>query len=106
MANEMIIEIEVDSLEQLRQVLPTQPDIVLLDNMHAGQLSQAVSLRDQLAPDVELEASGGISLATLRDVALSGVDRISVGAITHSAPNLDLGLDWQLDAFRPESQAD
>ena len=90
----MIIQIEVDSLEQLAEVLPMRPDIVLLDNMSTEQLTNAVSMRDNAAVDVELEASGGINLTTIKAVAATGVDRISVGALTHSAPNLDLGLDW------------
>ena len=90
----MIIQIEVDSLEQLAKVLPMKPDIVLLDNMPPDVLSKAVSMRNEAAVDVELEASGGINLSTIKSVAETGVDRISCGALTHSAPNLDLGLDW------------
>jgi nicotinate-nucleotide pyrophosphorylase (carboxylating) len=70
-----------------------QPDIVLLDNMPPAELKQAVAMRDQLGPLPFLEASGGVSLDTVRSIALSGVDRISVGALTHSAPTLDIGLD-------------
>jgi nicotinate-nucleotide pyrophosphorylase (carboxylating) len=92
---EMMIEVEVDSLDQLRQVLPVSPDIVLLDNMAPAQLREAVSIRDQLAPQVELEASGGITLTTIRAVAETGIDRISSGALTHSAIVLDVALDWQ-----------
>ncbi len=91
-----IVEIEVDSLEQLEDALPAAPDIVLLDNMSLEQLSQAVSMRNVLNPAVQLEASGGVRLETLRGIAETGVDRISVGALTHSAINLDLGLDWSL----------
>lgn len=90
----VIIEIEVDRLDQLRQVLPAIPDIVLLDNMPPDQLRDCVSLRDKLAPGVLLEASGGVNLDTVREIALTGVDRISVGALTHSAPALDLAFDW------------
>ncbi len=89
-----IIEIEVDTLEQLAGVLPASPTIVLLDNMSCDQLRQAVALRNDLAPQVQLEASGGVTLATIADIAATGVDRISVGALTHSAINFDLGLDW------------
>ncbi len=91
---EMIVEIEVDTLDQLAQVLPARPDIVLLDNMTAQQLRQAVQYRDAHAPGVELEASGGISLEGLRAIAETGIQRISVGALTHSAVSLDFGLDW------------
>ncbi|MEZ6192211.1 MAG: carboxylating nicotinate-nucleotide diphosphorylase [Phycisphaerales bacterium] len=87
------VMIEVDTLAQLDQVLPTGIDIVLLDNMTTAQLTQAVKLRDKTAPKVELEASGGVTLDTIRAIAQTGMDRISVGALTHSAPALDLGLD-------------
>jgi nicotinate-nucleotide pyrophosphorylase (carboxylating) len=90
----LIIEIEVDTLEQLDQVLPAGPDIVLLDNMRPEQLRQAVARRDAQAPGVKLEASGGIDLSTVAEVARTGIDRISVGALTHSAVSFDLGLDW------------
>jgi nicotinate-nucleotide pyrophosphorylase (carboxylating) len=90
-----VLEIEVDTLQQLKAVLPARPEIVLLDNMTLGQLEQAVAMRNQLAPEVQLEASGGVNLATVREIAQTGVERISVGAITHSARSLDLGLDWQ-----------
>lgn len=92
----MIVEVEVDRLEQLAEVLPVGPDIVLLDNMSADHLREAVRRRDAAAPEVELEASGGIDLTTVRAVAETGVERISVGALTHSAEWLDLGLDWGL----------
>jgi len=92
---DMIVEVEVDSLEQLRQVLIERPDIVLLDNMPPEMLKAGVKLRDELAAEVQLEASGGVNLATVRSIAETGVDRISVGALTHSAVVLDLGLDWQ-----------
>lgn len=89
-----IVEIEVDTLEQLKEILPTEPDIVLLDNMTPAQLTDAVRMRNILNPKVELEASGGITLQTVSSVAKTGVERISVGALTHSAGSLDLGLDW------------
>jgi nicotinate-nucleotide pyrophosphorylase (carboxylating) len=90
-----VIEVEVDSLEQFRGVLPSQPDIVLLDNMTLDQLGEAVAIRAAEAPGVVLEASGGVRLDTIGAIAKTGVDRISVGAITHSAVGLDLGLDWR-----------
>jgi len=89
------IEVEVDTLDQLERVLAAPIDIVLLDNMAPDTMRQAVALRDRLAPKVLLEASGGITLQTVRAAAESGVDRISVGALTHSAPALDIGLDIQ-----------
>ena len=76
-------------------MLPTRPDIVLLDNMSLDQLRQAVSLRDVSGVSVELEASGGVNLTTVARIALTGVDRISVGALTHSAIALDVALDWE-----------
>ncbi len=93
---DMPIEVEVDSLDQLEIALPARPDIVLLDNMTAIELRQAVARRDAVFPAIELEASGGVSLATVRAIAETGVDRISVGALTHSAAALDFGLDWGL----------
>jgi nicotinate-nucleotide pyrophosphorylase (carboxylating) len=90
----MIVEVEVDTLEQLAQVLPAAPDIVLLDNMTPSLTRQAVAQRDAAFPNVELESSGGVNLDTLRALAETGVDRISVGALTHSAASLDIGLDW------------
>jgi nicotinate-nucleotide pyrophosphorylase (carboxylating) len=95
---DLIVEIEVDTLQQLAAVLPAAPDIVLLDNMSLDNLVAAVQMRNRVNPAVELEASGGVNLASLRAIAETGVDRISVGALTHSAVNLDLGLDWHLPA--------
>jgi nicotinate-nucleotide pyrophosphorylase (carboxylating) len=89
-----LIEIEVDSLDQLNIVLPARPDVVLLDNMKPDMLREAVRIRDANSPAVELEASGGVTLASVRVIAATGVDRISSGALTHSAIVLDLGLDW------------
>ncbi len=88
------VEVEVDTLEQLEAALAVRADIVLLDNMTLDQLRVAVARRDAVAPGVLLEASGGVNLTTVRDIAATGVDRISVGALTHSAPALDIGLDY------------
>jgi nicotinate-nucleotide pyrophosphorylase (carboxylating) len=90
----MVIEVEVDSLDALRDVLGVAPDIVLLDNMDLAQLREAVAIRDASAPDVVLEASGGVRLDTIRSISETGVDRISVGALTHSAVGLDVAMDW------------
>jgi nicotinate-nucleotide pyrophosphorylase (carboxylating) len=90
----MIVEVEVDTLEQLDQVLPAAPDIVLLDNMSVEKLREAVARRNKINPAVELEASGGITLANVRQIAGTSIERISVGALTHSATALDFGLDW------------
>jgi|688.fasta_scaffold421958_1 nicotinate-nucleotide pyrophosphorylase (carboxylating) len=98
------LEIEVDTLAQLAEVLPVQPDMVLLDNMSVAQLREGVALRDQLAPGVELEASGGVNLQTIGAIAQTGVERISVGALTHSAPALDLAFDWGGAERQPREQ--
>jgi nicotinate-nucleotide pyrophosphorylase len=117
-----IIEVEVDSLDQFADLLLMAPqsknatakselplgagtlaaprsinelpDIVLLDNMDVDSLRRAVVIRDAMAPSVELEASGGVTLETVRAIAEAGVERISVGAVTHSARCFDVGLDW------------
>lgn len=120
------IEVEVDTLDQLRDALCGRPDIVLLDNMDPAMLRAAVAIRDEFCDrhqstakgqtlptivpltasrsgsdddsprpkTVLLEASGGISLENVRAVAETGVERISIGALTHSAPALDLAFDW------------
>jgi len=85
------IELEVDTLAQLEEALSLAVDCVLLDNMSPGDLKRAVALAKGRAV---LEASGNVTLATVRAIAESGVDYISSGAITHSAANLDLGLDF------------
>lgn len=87
-----MIEVECDTLEQLSQALAAEADIVLLDNMTPEMLSQAVRITNGRVP---LEASGGVNLDTIRAIAESGVDYISVGRITQSAPAVDIGLDWQ-----------
>ena len=89
------IEVEVDSVAQLRDALDGKPDIVLLDNMDLQTLRESVSIRNQVAPGVLLEASGGVTLATVAEIAQTGVERISVGGLTHSAPALDLAFDWK-----------
>jgi nicotinate-nucleotide pyrophosphorylase (carboxylating) len=94
--NTSFVECEVDSLEQLSALLtlPTGTlDIVLLDNMSVGQLKKACAMRDRANPKLELEASGGVNLKSIPAIASTGVDRISVGALTHSAVQLDIGLD-------------
>jgi len=84
------IEIEVDTLEQLAEVLPLKPDLVLLDNMTPEQCRAAVSL---VAGQTKLEASGGITLDKARAYAETGVNYLAIGALTHSAKNFDIGLD-------------
>ncbi|HRJ49787.1 MAG: carboxylating nicotinate-nucleotide diphosphorylase [Phycisphaeraceae bacterium] len=92
------VEVEVDSLAQLDAVMTLEPgvvDVVLLDNMGAEALTQAVAIRDRRGPRPELEASGGITLETIAQVARTGVDRISVGSLTHGSASIDVGLDLQ-----------
>ena len=88
------IEIEVDSLEQLREVATQSPDLVLLDNMSPDQCREAVTF---VGGRFKLEASGGITLENARAYAQSGVDYLAIGALTHSAPVLDIGLDMNLE---------
>lgn len=92
----MFIEVEVDTLSQFESILRKSRerlDIVLLDNMPPDMLRQASTLRDQLRPTLLLEASGGVRLDTIAAIAQTGVDRISVGSLTHGATSLDFGLD-------------
>jgi nicotinate-nucleotide pyrophosphorylase (carboxylating) len=91
-----LIEVEVESLEQLREVLKVEGiQIVLLDNMDCPKMQIAVEIRDRAGKKEKLllEASGGVTLETVRPIAMTGVDRISVGAITHSAAALDISLE-------------
>ncbi len=88
------LEIEVENLEQFGAALSRHPDIILLDNMDVAKLREAVKVRDEVAPKVKLEASGGITLHNVRAIAETGVDRISIGALTHSAAALDIALDY------------
>ena len=85
-----VIEIEVDTLEQLAEALPYKPHCILLDNMSIDDLREAVRLT---AKQSTLEASGNVTLDSIRDIALTGVDYISVGALTHRLRRLDFGLD-------------
>jgi nicotinate-nucleotide pyrophosphorylase (carboxylating) len=88
------LEVEVDCLDQLDAALLAGPDIILLDNMTPDRIREAVRRRNEVAPQVQLEASGGVTLTTLRDIAEAGADRVSVGALTHSAKALDIALDY------------
>jgi nicotinate-nucleotide pyrophosphorylase (carboxylating) len=92
---ELAVEVEVRDLEEVAYALGTGADILLLDNMDAGTLREAVRLRDENAGAEKrpsLEASGGVDLDNVRAIAETGVDFISVGALTHSAPSLDFSL--------------
>ena len=86
----MKVEIEVDGLDQLAEALAEGPDVIMLDNFSVSDLREAVA---RVAGRVTLEASGGVNLETIRAIAETGVDVISVGALTHSAASLDIGLD-------------
>lgn len=88
---DVMVEVEVDRLEQLREVLGTDADRVLLDNMDLDMLEEAVGMAEGA---IVTEASGGVTIETVRAIAETGVDIISVGWITHSPPQLDIGLDF------------
>jgi nicotinate-nucleotide pyrophosphorylase (carboxylating) len=86
------IEIEVDSIDQLKEAITLKPDLILLDNMSTNQCSEAVSITNGL---VKLEASGGIAITNAKAYAATGVDYLAIGSLTHSAPALDIGLDFR-----------
>lgn len=107
------IWVEVDRLDQLAEALAARPDLILLDNMSLNQLRTSVAMRNEWfkASGLEtaravplLEASGGIDLSNIADVARTGVDRIAVGALTHSAPALDLSLELQTSQQQSSSE--
>src|SRR5438309_886686 len=94
----LTVEIEVQTLEEFDVALACRPDMILLDNMTLGNMREAVRRRNAQTTDVDyvaLEASGGVNLQTVRAIAETGVDRISVGALTHSPPALDIALDYE-----------
>lgn len=98
MLTDVPVMVEVDTLEQLREALEAEPDMVLLDNMDCEMLALAVEITRKKYAEKKrrrplLEASGGVSLASVRSIAKTGVDRISIGALTHSAAALDIALD-------------
>jgi nicotinate-nucleotide pyrophosphorylase (carboxylating) len=91
------LEIEVDNLDQFDEALRAWPDIILLDNMKVADMREAVGRRNSECGEdswILVEASGGVTLENVRAIAETGVDRISVGALTHSAPALDVALDY------------
>ena len=88
------IEIEVDNLEQLAEVLPLKPDLILLDNMNPVLCRKAFEI---VAGQCKLEASGGITLESAKEFAATGVDYLAIGALTHSAPVFDIGLDLRAE---------
>ncbi|MCF7907610.1 MAG: carboxylating nicotinate-nucleotide diphosphorylase [Candidatus Omnitrophica bacterium] len=87
------IEIEIEELSEFRQVAQAKPDIIMLDNFSLADLKKAVSMRNESFPRLKLEASGGITLKNVRAVARSGVDRISIGCLTHSLKSIDFSLE-------------
>ena len=89
------IEVEVDTLEQVRAALQARADIILLDNMEVEELRASVELINSCT---KTEASGGVTLETVREIAETGVDFISIGALTHSAPSVDIALEFDLNA--------
>jgi nicotinate-nucleotide pyrophosphorylase (carboxylating) len=96
----MPIQVEVDRVEQIEPALGAGADRLLLDNMAPPTLAEAVAL---VAGRVPLEASGGVNLDTIRAIAETGVNFISVGRITQSAPAVDVGLDFALQGFLSEA---
>jgi len=92
---EMRVEVEVDRLEQVEEAISAGAQIILLDNMPLATLREAIAL---IGGRAEIEASGGVNLENVRAIAETGVDYISVGRLTHSVPNLDFGLDFDLSA--------
>jgi len=88
---QLLVEVEVDTVRQLKAVLTARPDWVLLDNMQPDELRECVKLCDGIC---KTEASGGVNLKTIHEIAQTGVNAISVGALTHSAPSADLALDF------------
>ncbi len=90
------IEVEVDRLDQITAALSANADVILLDNMSVSDMREAVRLIDGRAIT---EASGGVTIATVAQIASTGVDLISVGALTHSAPALDIGLDFEIESI-------
>lgn len=93
----MKIEVEVTNLGELDEALDVGADIVLLDNMDTDTMKQAVGQRDAQSPKTLLEASGGITLSRIPEIAATGVDMISVGALTHSAAALDISLEFSVN---------
>jgi nicotinate-nucleotide pyrophosphorylase (carboxylating) len=88
----MKIEVEVSSQSQLREAMAVRADVIMLDNMSTAEIRESVELIRKQSADVIVEASGGVSLETVREIAECGVDLISVGAITHSATAVDISL--------------
>jgi nicotinate-nucleotide pyrophosphorylase (carboxylating) len=93
LAETIPVEIEVDTIDGLREAISAGADEVLIDNFTPDQMREAVAVRNEMNPAVRIEASGGLTLDSARTVAETGVDYIAVGELTHSARILDIGLD-------------
>ena len=91
---EIPIGVEVEALAELVDARRANADMILRDSMGCMLLRRAVALRDQMAPQVKLEASGNVTLNNVSEIAATGVERISIGSLTHSAVALDLAFDW------------
>lgn len=89
------VEIEVDSIDGLREAIEAGADVIMLDNFAPSEMIEAVAIRNRVAPTVVIEASGGLTLATAHEVGQTGVDYIAVGELTHSVKVFDIGLDLQ-----------
>ena len=100
MPHSLNIEVEVDSLAQLDEALAADVDIVLLDNFTDADLGKAMARLRAAKPRPLVEVSGGVTLARIPELARMGVDLVSVGALTHSAPAVDLALDMENPAGR------
>ncbi|MBY0354920.1 MAG: carboxylating nicotinate-nucleotide diphosphorylase [Rickettsiales bacterium] len=94
MAALTVLEVECDTLEQVQEAITAGADMILLDNMTPDQLRQAVSMGNGR---VRFEASGNVTLETIKQIALTGIDAISIGRLTHSAPQVDIGMDIQFE---------
>jgi nicotinate-nucleotide pyrophosphorylase (carboxylating) len=93
----IFLEVEVDTLDQLREALGHAVPLILLDNFSPTDTAEAVRITRERDPRTRLESSGGLTLEVARAYAETGVDFLAVGGLTHSAPSLDLGLDLTLD---------
>ena len=90
----LAVEIEVETLEELKSALRAEPEWIMLDNMPCDLMRECVRITRAATQKTKLEASGGITLETANAIASTGVDALSVGALTHSAPSVDLALEW------------
>ncbi|MCM8783370.1 MAG: carboxylating nicotinate-nucleotide diphosphorylase [Candidatus Omnitrophica bacterium] len=87
------IEIEVGNIKEFKMVLQAKPDIIMLDNMSIKEIKKAVSIRNRISKTTQLEVSGGINLKNVRTFASTGIERISIGQLTHSSPSIDFSLE-------------